>query len=361
MNNNKDKKNVVNSFIVFLIVLYKYLLNFNNISKYVLYLCIILITILTFISLFKIKYSKKSFFLLMIFLLLSVIFMIENFSVNFLFIIYLALLFYKEKDYKTLAKYFFISLIICFIGTIILYIFGLIPDHIIYRRVDGVIKKRISLGFIHPNSVFLYYLGIVLSYYYAFSPKSKKFIFIVIVSSYILYTLTLSRTGLLCIVVFLIMHLIKKEGKFIKKIIPHVFLLFTITTLILIALFNNYGFDSLNELFSGRLYYYYYYIQKDLLFQPFGSSLIAHYTIDNYYLVIFLYTGYIGYLIFLLINYISFKELKNDLNFSIVVFIFLLYGIFESNTIVSSVNFTLVIQFLVFLKVITKQTKVGGA
>ena len=106
----------------------------------------------------------------------------------------------------------------------------------------------------------------------------------------------------------------------------------------------------LDEIFSGRLTIYNDIINNmNILRLPFGSRINENVILDNYYLTIFMYFGYVGYLLWAIFYYKSQKKLCNNEIFNIIQIIVFIYGLTDSNVIVSSINFMLSIQFLALL------------
>lgn len=340
------KNKMIDFIIVFLVVMYKYIMYFPFVTNSMLYALILVILLLSFVSIFNSKFRKNDFLKIVFLLVLSLLAIFNTQSVNMIFPLILAMIFYK-KDLKDLAKYFFISLVIGFLLTVLLNFVGILPSHNINRY--GI--PRYSLGFIHPGFVFLYFIFICLSAYVAFD-NEKKVALWTLPFALILYKLSLSRTGLFSYFIFLAGIFFKrmKDKKTFKFAVRHMFPILTVVT-ILATILNDYSnFELLDSFFSGRLTNYMVYIENGLLTNPIGMDIIRNYTIDNYYLYFFLDYGYIGYFIWLIFNYFSMKKMNVNSKYMFAMFIVFVYGICDSNVVVTSINFMLTIQFIYLIR-----------
>lgn len=337
----------LNIILIFLIVLYKNIMYWPMVTTQFLYILIIIIGIITFLT-FSTKKIMKRHFLYMVLLFAFLAFAVfHSESANLLFPILILLSFYNVKDsYKNIAKYYFFSLLICFTLSIILNLIGVIPSHNITRFY----VIRYSLGYIHPGFVYLYFLFICISGYYAFN-NSKYFLLSTIPFALIFYKLSLSRTGIACYIILLFLVFIykKKDTSRLANFTEYLFFILTIITLVSVKLYDNQVLSQIDLLFSGRLSNYSYFINNGLLTSPFGHMNFSTtlYTIDNLFLVLFYDYGYIGYIIYSILNFISIKKNKYDKKFIICMLVFLVYGICDSNTIVTSINFLIPMQLLI--------------
>lgn len=358
MNSTVIKK-AVNGIIIFLIVIYKYMLSWGIESNKILYTIIIGIFSLCIISVINDKFNKNSFIKLLILLVFGSFSMYKLVSVNFIFPILIVLTHYNE-DIKQIINKFLICLIIGFITTIILNQLGIISSHNLIRYKDGGIVIRHSLGFIHPGFVGLYFTFIMLAYYYVRKINIYK-TFITIGLIILIYYISDSRIALVCQTIFLILYniKIKKIEKIIKKLLPYMFIIFTAITLVAIQLYYMYNLEILDAIFSKRLSIYYsYIIEMNLLTSPLGIGLQSL-ALDNYYLAVFLYFGYIGYIIWAIFNVCSLKKITQNYKLCLIQLVIFIYGLADANIIVTSINFMLTIQVLEFIKDTTVLNKKG--
>ena len=338
---------VLNILLIFLIVLYKNIMYWPNMTNSILYGLIMIIMLLTFLSLLNKKINKNKFFVMTIITIIMAIAVFHTGSANLFFPVLILFAFYNfDNAYQKLSKYYFFSLLICFCSTILLNIIGILPSYNITRYYN----IRYSLGYIHPGFVFLYFFFLFLSGYYYFK-NTKKFILFTIPFAIIFYCLSLSRTGIICyfIFIFLVYYYQKRDVKKISNIVVYLFFILTAITIVSVKLYENYGLTQLDFLFSGRLFNYLYFIKNGLLTSPFGGINFGTtlYTIDNFFLVLFYDYGYVGYIIYGILSVIAIKKNINDKKFIICIFVFLIYGICDSNTIVSSINFLIPLQLMI--------------
>ena len=342
----KDK---LKSIILFLIITYKAIMYYPFIKTSFLYFCIFLILFLTFIDVFNMKYKKTTFYKIVILFLMSLLAIINTISVNLLFPILIVLIYYKnDKKEESIAMNFFWSLLFWFIITIVLNIIGILPSYNGYRYGE----IRYSLGFQYPGFVGLYFLFISLSGYLAFR-KEKKILIILLPFALLFYKLSLSRAGLVGFIALFVLALLPKKftcNKRFKTIVLCMFPLLTILVVIFSFLYYKYNLEELNDVFSGRLLHYYMYINNGMLTKPIGITKLDDFVIDNYYLYFFYDYGFIGYIIWLIINHISIRRININSKLLIILFVIFIYGLFDSNAVVTSINFMISIQFLYLTK-----------
>ena len=343
---------------VFLCVIYKILLacdvlKTNSIQIYIVIIAIFAISI---IIIFSKKMKKKDFYKLLIFITFGIVTILKIVSVNYIFPILIAINFYdkdnKEESIRKLIKYFFISLSIAYLSVIILNFVGVLPSHNLIRFKSGNMIIRQSLGFSHPAFVGLYFIFIVCAYF-CLNKINKLNILITITLSFFIYKICDSRITFVCSILFVVMILSKNNKVFlnyIKKIIPYLFIFLTFFTIGATILFAKYKLNFIDAIFSNRLSIYNEVINNmNILRNPIGGNAVENIVLDNFYLVVFLYFGFIGYIIWALFYYISSKNLKEDFILDIIQIIILVYGLADSNVIVTSINFMISVQFLSLL------------
>ncbi|MDD3392079.1 MAG: hypothetical protein PHE54_00805 [Bacilli bacterium] len=346
----------LNILLIFLIVLYKNIMYWPMITNGFLYMLIIIMGIVTFFACSKKTLQKKHLIFIITLSVLLAVAVFHSESANLLFPILILFSFYNEKDsYKQIAKNYFYSLLICFLLTIFLNKIGILPSYNITRY--NII--RYSLGYIHPNFVFLYFFFICISGYYAFD-NQKLFVLITLPFAILFYNFSLSRTGIACYYILIFLIFIYKNNNYhlLNKISKYLFYILTILTIIFVMLYNQNIFVQLDFLLSGRLANWSYFIKNGLLSSPIGKIHFSSttYTIDNFFLVLFYDYGYVGYVIYSILNFISIKKNEADKKFLICMVSFLIYGLCDSNTIVTSINFLLPLQLII---IFNKNNKSG--
>ena len=267
----KQKKlNILGQITIFLCILLKYLISYSVSMKY-LYVLLVVIIFFSIATIINKKIYKKEFFFIIIFMFFALYFVIFYQDVNFFISVCLAILFLK-KDIKTCVKTFLYSSIILFCMTILLNKANILQSNNMIRNTSNGIVIRHSLGFSHPNEVFLFFLPIALSLYYIYEKRSVYMI--IIFASCILYFLSYSRTGIIAIIILLLLNILIKNKKYriqdkISRVMPYVMLFFTVFSIFVAIRFGNDNNNIISKVFSGRPYYYNYYIKNDFLFSFF--------------------------------------------------------------------------------------------
>lgn len=366
----KIRKDSISKFIVvFLCVIYKILIasticETNSIEIYS--IIIAFFSVATF-SIFNKKFNKKFFYNICIFVIFGIISIFKLVSVNYIFPIVIAIVFYdkenQENSYKMLIMDFLVSLIVGFLLVITLYKIGILQSNNLIRFKNGQVITRYSLGFSHPAFVGLYFTFILLAYY-CLNKMNWINCFLMSILSILIYKICDSRTTLVCDILFIIL-LIINNNKFIMNIIrkslPYLFVALTVFTILSVKLFKNYQLSFLDDVFSNRLTIYIDLIEnRNILKTPFGIKLMEDIILDNYYLTIFMYFGYLGYILWAIFYYITSKQIIKNNILSIVQLIILIYGVADSNVIVTSINFMISIQFLILLYNKNDNKKIGN-
>lgn len=293
-------------------------------------------------------YNKNMILIGVLVFLFSIVTNITTFSMYYLLIIILS-----RHSLKEIIKYYFVIMISLFLMTMVLNFIGVIEDPSIIRMVDSkTYYLRRSFGFGNPNVAFLIIFSICLSFNYIYYDKIFADILTIIVLL-LFYYFTRTRTGLLCVILFFAFKYLFRFFKAKKvninkekiiKILKHSFLIFTLLTVLCVALFNITPlFKELNRILSDRLLYWNNYLNLDLIFNFLGNPVVKGFPLDNTYLFTLRKLGLIA---FFIINYIFFLGIKkSSLKDLIFITIFMIYGMFEYN-LVLVYNFSLLLIFI---------------
>lgn len=331
---------VLDIIIIFLGILFKYLLCYG-VSQTILYGLLVIICLFTLIDIYKLKLEKNNWNKVILFLVISLFFVITQLDVNFLISTLFACIISKKEE-KSFVKVFFISSIILFVLTIFLNTIGVLENQNLIRYKNGEVIIRYSLGFDHPNTVFLFFLPIALGGYYLYSNKVSYYL-VLLLSSSILYKLCDSRTGFLCMLSIILLHCTITSNflnkKTIKLIIKNSILIFTIITIITCKLYGYNLTNPVSKLFSGRPYYLNYYLKNNLAFSLLGANYIKEYYLDNFYMYMLAQLGLVGYSIYYLIYKEGIKKVITNKKYIVILIVFCIYGLLESNVIIGSINF----------------------
>lgn len=351
---NVQKLEILQFSEIFFIVLYKYLLAYNYRNNLILYSLIIISGIFfVIIFLMKIKDIRlKDIVVFGIFVLLTLFTVYILTSVNFVFPLMIAMSFYGENP-KKIAKFYFWSLVIFFVITLGLNSINILPDNNLSRLVNGNSVIRYSLGFINPAFVMLYYIFICLSCYYAYG-YSKKFVVISLFFGVILYCLSLSRTGLISLVIFAMLILLKNKNlklvnKFLSLVVPHLFHIFLVVIIVITVLSEVYDMSIFNTFLSGRIDFNLQFYKEGYFQNLFGTRDKLTIPLDNYYLYPLVKLGIVGCLLYVLFNFLGLFKVRKFGSLMVIEIIVLLYGLGDSNVVVSNINFMLAIQSLALI------------
>ena len=354
--------------IIFLTVFYKYIFVITK-HQYMNFYVFILLIIL-FFSIIKLsnkiiknkmpnigQWPASTLIIILITIYLTIVGKDANFLIPFILGIVFS---YDNPD--RLVKFFLISSAICFGVHNILNLIGIIPNQFELVRINnGVYTLRSAMGFEHPNNGFLFLLPIVFGIYY-FSKTYKQKIFGIIISlsvSLYVYYRTVSRSGLIIICVYLIIvYFLEKKlykHKFLFKIGRYSFFIIAIFSIFLAYKYGTNAEDPVTIMLTGRPSIWYTYLNQGIhlfgtplnvspsdFFAQYGSSL------DNYYIFILIYFGFVGFMAIGILYYKLLKYLENRENIKLyfIVIAFLVYGFTETNTMIFSINFTHAFLFL---------------
>lgn len=302
-------------------------------SSYLNYLLIIILFLLTILNILKLKLPRDKFFTMVTLLLLSLLIFIVYREDN-LFIYYVtALAFLKGKDNIIIKKFLIISL--CLFSLILvsgkLSIINVIEGG---RYIDGETIVRNSLGFGNINSAFVYYLGIIFGLYYFLHNHKFKLLLLYVPTTLMalyMYRETDCRTGFYIYLLFVVVSLIynKKLNNYFKRIVPYLFVFFTIFSFLLAIIYGTTMSNEVNSLLSGRPYFSYYYIKNFKFISLVGTGVVGHYVLDNYYLSLLVKSGIVGYITYLYVFTKSSKIISDNYAYSLVILFTLIYGILE--------------------------------
>lgn len=328
----------LDAILIFLCVLFKYLIVYG-ISKSVLYTFIGVLAFLVLIDVCSKSFSKEQYINITIFLGISMFFVIIYQDVNFLISFLLAMLCINKNE-KDFVKAFFISSVILYVLTILLNEAGLLTSKNMYRVTQEDVLIRYSLGFNHPNEVFLFFIPIAFAGYYLYSDK-KAYYVCLIVASTILYEISYSRTGYITIICIIVLHLLRKSimKLNLNKVMPYILILLTFIS---IGMAKVYGKDFDNEVsdaLSQRPYYWNYYLENDKMFTLMGKNQEEEIYIDNFYIYLLVELGLVGYAIYFVVYSKALNRLVLDEKVIVIALGFFIYGLSETNVIIGSINF----------------------
>ena len=178
----------------------------------------------------------------------------------------------KDIDVKKIAKYSFITILLCVFVYLFLFFVGFIDETI-------TIKGGHSLGLGHPNGMHLYLTLLISIYIYLNFDKFnyKTYLFFNIINI-LVFLISQSRSGALTLFVILLYPLILsflKNVRF-KRLFTLCFLTCIISLIVLVIVvsifYNESTFlDYINQLFTGRL------SQAHFYFENYGITIFGQY------------------------------------------------------------------------------------
>ena len=369
--------------------MYKKIYKYNNMLFYISYILMILnatliknisprishVLIALYISLFIFnivlkKYNKKEFrHISAFFLLIMVVFF--NSKERDLFILGTLILSSKGVNFRKLVKIDFITRLWGITMTIILCLIGVINDFIMYRYDlnNFIIEIRHSLGFIHPNTLSVNILILLMGYIYLRYKNIKLIEFILIfIIMYIFSKITGSRNGVICITITILLFYLEKifnifSNNWVKHFIVYSVVLCTVLSILLTTLYK-YDYNVINivnSLLTGRIKSASYFLdtygfsllgQKVNLVSIIQSQQTSEQMriLDNLYMSLAIRSGIILLYIYIIMYMKLYIRLFNEKKICeiILVVVICLSGLIEKVAISPELNFTSILLSMVF-------------
>lgn len=304
------------------------------------------------VLLFGVVISKYKISMLLLALLFGITYIFSR-NAEFLIIV-LYLLLSKTIKVEKYCFYYFLINIIFFSIVLICNKFGFIhSSDIYYRLVDGMKENRNDYGFGNPNSVFVFMIPIFTYYIYRrFDCWNILDTIFYISLNTLVYSLTLSRTGLLVNIIALIfIYLIKTKLRYSVKLGIRCLIFFTIIASVLIA-YHGHDDVVLNYLLSNRPMYFWEYLSENfsytsILGQPVENDFNSL-PLDNSYIPLLIYKGIIPVTFVVLFYFYGLKKVTKDSIYIISLYI-LIYSIFEN--VLLNIEFNLSL-FLIYSEIV---------
>ena len=368
--------------------MYKKIYKYNNILFYTSYMLMILnatliknisprishILIILYISLFICnivlkKYNKKEFIHISAFFLLIML-VFFNSKERDLVILVILILSSKGVNFRKLVKIDFITRLWGITMTIMLCLIGVINDFIMYRYDlnNFIIEIRHSLGFIHPNTLSVNVLILLMGYIYLRYKNIKLIEFILIfIIMYIFSNITGSRNGVICITIIILLFYLEKifnifGKKWAKHFVIYSVVLCTILSILLTILYKyDYNvINIINSLLTGRIKSASYFLdtygfsllgQKVNLVSIIQSQQTSEQMriLDNLYISLGIRSGIILLYIYIIIYIKLYIKLFNEKKICeiILVVVICLSGMIEKIAISPELNFTSILLSMV--------------
>lgn len=256
----------------------------------------------------------------------------------------------KNIKFDSIVKYDLYLKIIFGLIIITLYFKGATTNYIMYRS-DGTIRS--SMGFSHPNAfgTYVFSLGADIFYINRNKFKIRHFILFALLAVIVDY-FSDSRTSVISLIIMIVAGILFKlngekvmKNKLICKIIPSIFIIFTVLSLILCYFYkveNPFAY-RLDELFSGRIrlavdflenYNITLFGNKIEIVNTYYASLtgVRAKVLDNAYIKFLLQYGIVTYLVFALFVYSALQRAiyKKDYIYIVIFCIYIFMGLMSN-------------------------------
>lgn len=336
----KRKKNIgIDTLLYGTLFAISFLKGFGLAAGSVVYIAVYVLTFLiTIISSFSRRCSKKELGIVLLVVSLGAIVFGVSGETTFLFSAILVIE-ARELNMKSVFKVLLISKALALVANITFSIVGIIPFHSLdfYREVSGGFISRYSFGYTHPNLFHASFTLIVILYCYLRSKRiSLSEVIIVLLCNYGVFMVSQSRTNFLITIIYCILVLVfrrfKGEMKRIGIFVRCLLVCCILTSFLLAYAYDKIGIiNSIDTLLTGRIRY------MHLVFENYSIPLInrSNYegiAFDNGFFDLFYNGGIlIGALyIFLLLKTIGNAVKKNDKDALLLVVINLVFSMTES-------------------------------
>ena len=309
-----------------------------------------------FIKVINTKYTKKELVYIFFLALLAILLLLISHRPALPMSI-IILISSKGINKKDFIKITFFTCLIAYVIVILFGITGIFENvKITMDRLstNGITQiTRYSLGYYHPNVTYINYFIIITLYFLYKDNKIKNYMYIIILLiSILLYKITLSRTGFICLLIilffsFILKYEVPKKIKVIRylKFLPFI-LGFGIIGLSFLYNGNITIFSLFDKLFSGRLYYNNLFLtQMPITLLGVDMSILenAELFLDCGYVLLFLSHGIIIFSAFMYFTYkiLNGVNYQNNILFYIIITI-LIYCITEYFLTNILINYTLI-------------------
>ncbi|CDB16986.1 putative uncharacterized protein [Clostridium sp. CAG:221] len=300
-----------------------------------------LITIIAFIMLLiKLvitKYTKKEIIICIVLIAIGIMSCLSSGREGVLLTI-ITIIGLKKIPYRRVLYLAFIIRSFIFTALITLSLSGIIENVTINHWRDGVgIVSRYGLGYEHPNLLHTNLFILIILFIYIFYEKLNVICYIsILVINWIIYSFSVSRTGLFAIILAVLITALLKR-KLISKKIFYSICKMVIPLCVLFTILTSLGYDKFNiiknldRLLSGRIYYSSYFLQN-YKWNGFGRSLSGDKNLlDNGYVVLIINYGIIIFGLYIFGYYKIIKKfiVHNMDKELLMIILFSIYGITE--------------------------------
>lgn len=227
---------------------------------------------------------------------------------SLIFMLVIVLTFYK-KDYSRMTGYLFFWLLTLFITFSILASTNVIASGEMLKYnllMDASEYSSVTaLGMGNPNTAMAFLLGITMAGAYIFyhSKYKNKYGIIMLIASLAVYSLVGSRTGILCVLIFILLYLtdVRRLRLLLKQMIPYL-----IIALLALSIFVGFKYgqtdNAVNSLLTTRPHQWHLRLDSGALTNLIGNSdtyftvagdQAERYPLDNQYIYLLARSGWL--------------------------------------------------------------------
>lgn len=238
--------------------------------------------------------------------------------------------------------------------------FGFLQDITTQRGEDTSILRH-SFGFVSPNTVFMFYIPIIMGLYYLSNSMIMSFVSIsvILITVIPLYYFTQARSGLIITVLLLCFWFSPRlivNSQISRVMLPLAFPILTLVSIVIAYLPSLGRLTSAVSILTGRPLIWHQYLQDGVKWFNFSGeqviqendSLSAFGTsLDNCYLYTLVQIGIACSIFLSIVYYLLVKQLQKDFEYKLlfIALLFFLYGFSETNSIVPEINWILLLLY----------------
>lgn len=342
MSITKDK--LFCTIITFSVILFRYLNFWGFIPQMHRYAILAFVIVAFIINLNKRRYSYSELLVIAGIIMFAILDFIVSGEVDIIIALVLAMTYSIPNGTKKLLYDFTLYSLLFFVLTLVFNYLGIIKGNDAIRIVDGARVERASLGFTNANHAFTYMIAIVIGGYILSESKKceRRVLFVIAISSYLIYCVTDSRTGFYSIVLLLVLAVFEKSVyKRTSEFGKPLFLLLTVLSVLIAVYFGRS--IPLNHLLTNRPIQWLRNVSR-------GINLFGHPEArpDNNYLWLIYRHGLLIYVFYLYVYVKTYKKMIENKKVFISLVVFSVYSMFEHLTNYAfNILFTLQLLYLI--------------
>lgn len=269
----------------------------------------------------------------------------------------LAIYLMEDIDVDQILLFIFLERLFICVSIIFMAYIGVLHNEVVEVAKSDYSVKALSMGFSHPNA-FATNVGILILLFLCINRNSMKTWkrLMLIIFDIMVYKISGTRTTFILIMVAVLFEILCNDDvlkSLLKKIMPYIYIIVLISMFVGILLFVKIGYTNniLNvindKIFNGRLGLGALYLSTyslSLLGNKLDISMVSnnsYYALDNGYVVLLMYYGIIGFILFMYIIEKLIHRLKecNEIFLMLLCIIMGLWAMYEGMLISLAGNF----------------------